>query len=120
MCREAQNREPMNCIDAVEGMAKALLGKFLEVSTEYRMDDSEYIRNVKAVIDAVILFVKNNPEVSDNPELIRDVLYHFAKIRWLARLEKTVDSDQEAGATRDLEYQEYCYDYLYAHGNYPR
>ena len=39
---------------------------------------------------------------------------------WQARLEKTLDSDQEAGATRDLEYQAYCYDYLYAHGNYPR
>ena len=110
----------MNCIDAVEGMAKSLLGKFLDVSSEYRLDDSEYIRNVKAVIDAVILFVKNNPEVSDNPDLIRDVLYDFAKMRWLARLEKTVDSDQPAGAMRDLEYQAYCYDYLYAHGNYPR
>jgi len=115
-----QNREAMNCIDAVEGMAKALLGKFLDVSTEYRLDDSEYIRNVKAVIDAVILFVKNNPEISETPELIRDVLYDFAKMRWLARLEKSVDPDQAEVATRDLEYQAYCYDYLYAHGNYPR
>lgn len=110
----------MNCIDAVEGMAKALLGKFLDVSTEYRLDDSEYIRNVKAVIDTVILFVKNNPEVSETPELIRDVLYDFAKGRWLARLEKMDASDQEEGAKRDLEYQAYCYDYLYSHGNYPR
>jgi len=110
----------MNCIDAVEGMAKALLGKFMDVSTEYRLDDSEYIRSVKVVIDAVILFVKNNPEVSETPELIREVLYDYAKTRWLARLEKAVDSDHEAGATRDLEYQAYCYDYLYAHGNYPR
>jgi hypothetical protein len=110
----------MNCIDAVEGLAKGLLAKFLDVCTEYRLDDSEYIRNVKAVIDAVILFVKNNPEVSETPELIRDVLYEYAKARWLARLEKTVDPDQESGATRDLEYQAYCYDYLFDHGNYPR
>ena len=110
----------MNCIDAVEGMAKALLGKFLDVSTEYRLDVSEYIRNVKAVIDTVILFVKNNPEVSETPELIRDILYDFAKARWLSRLEKAVDSEEEAGAVPDLEYQAYCYDYLYAHGNYPR
>ena len=92
----------MNCIDAVEGMAKALLGKFQDVSTEYRLDDSEYIRNVKAVIDTVILFVKNNPEVSETPELIREVLYDYAKMRWLARLEKTVDFDQEAGAARAI------------------
>jgi hypothetical protein len=110
----------MNCIGAVEGIAKALLGKFLDVSTTYRLDDSEYIRNVKAVIDAAVQFVADNPEVSEKTELIRDVLYDFAKTGWLARLENTVDSDLEAGATRDLEYQAYCYDYLYAHGNYPR
>jgi hypothetical protein len=110
----------MNCIDAIESMAKALLGKFLDVSTENRMDVSEYIRNVKAVIDTVIMFVQNNPEVSETPELLRDVLYEFAKAIWLARLEKTVELDEETGAMRDLEYQAYCYDYLYAHGNYPR
>jgi hypothetical protein len=116
----AQDRKPMNCIDAVESMAKTLLGKFAEESTAYRMDDSEYIRNVKVVIDAVIVFVKNNPEVSDTPALIRDVLYEYAKAQWLTRLEQSVDPDVEAGAARDLEYQAYCYDYLYAHGNYPR
>jgi glycine cleavage system H lipoate-binding protein len=110
----------MNCIDAIEGMAKALLEKFLDVSMEYRMDASEYIRNVKTVIDTVILFVKNNPEVSETPELIEDVLYDWAKANWLARLEKTVDTDEETRAARDLEYQAYCYDYLFAHGNYPR
>ncbi|MBC2712646.1 MAG: hypothetical protein HGJ94_17165 [Desulfosarcina sp.] len=109
----------MNCIDAVEGMAKVLLGKFLDVSTEHRLDASEYIRNVKVVIDAVALFVKNNPEVSETSELIRGVLYDYAKAQWLARLDKIVP-DQEAGSKRDIEYQAYCYDYVYAHGNYPR
>ena len=110
----------MNCIDAIEGMAKTLLEKFLDVSIEYRLDDSEYIRNVKAVIDAVILFVKNNPEVSEAPELIRRVLYDDAKARWLARLENVVDPEQASAGQRDIEYQAYCYDYLYTHGNYPR
>lgn len=110
----------MNCIDAVEGTAKTLLTVFLDVSTEYRMDASEYIRNVKAVIDAVLLFVQNNPEISQAPQLIRDVLYDYARSQWLARLEKSVDSEPEAAAKPDLEYQSYCYDYVYAHGNYPR
>ena len=88
----------MNCIDAIEGMAKALLEKFLDVSMEYRMDVSEYIRNVKTVIDTVILFVKNNPEVSETPELIRDVLYDYAKNLWLDRFKKSVDSDPKADA----------------------
>ena len=68
----------------------------------------------------MVSFVKNNPEVSDNPDLIRDVLYDFAKMGWLARLGKTLDGDQEADNAPDVEYQAYCYDYLYAHGNYPR
>lgn len=110
----------MNCIDAVEGMAKTTLGKLLDVSNDYRLDASEYIRNVKAVIEAADLFVKNNPEVCETPELIRGVLYDFAKGQWLTRLEKTVDSDPEAGARPDIEYQAYCYDYVFAHGNYPR
>lgn len=110
----------MNCIDAVEGNAKALLGKFLDVATEYRLDASEYIRNVKAVLDGVVLFIEENPEVSETPELIRDVLYDYAKNLWLDRFKKSVDSDPKADANPDIEYQAYCYDYVYDHGNYPR
>ena len=110
----------MNCIDAIEGTAKALLGKFLDVSSACRLDASEYISHVKTVIDGVVLFVRNNPEVCETPELIQDVLYDFAKTQWLARLEKAGDPDLETGAKPDIAYQSYCYDYLYAHGNYPR
>lgn len=110
----------MNCIDAVEGVAKATLETFLNVSAEYRMDVSEYIRNVKAVIDGVTLFVKNNPEVCESPDIIRRVLYDCAKAQWLARLEKNIDPEQMGETKPDLEYQAYSYDYVYAHGNYPR
>jgi hypothetical protein len=110
----------MNCIDAVEGTAKALLGKLLDIAIEYRLDASEYIRNVKAVLESVVLFIEDNPEVSETPELIRDVLYDYAKTLWLARLENTVDPDPKAVANPDIEYQAYCYDYVYDHGNYPR
>jgi hypothetical protein len=110
----------MNNIDAVEGLAKVLLGKFLDVSVEGRQEVSEYIGNVKTVIDAVGVFIKNNPEVSETPELVRDVLYDFAKSQWMGRLEKMVDPDPATGAQPDLDYQAYCYDYIYIHGNYPR
>jgi hypothetical protein len=110
----------MNCIDAVEGTAKTLLGTFLDVATEYRSDASEYIRNVKAVIDGVVFFIKDNPEVSGTPELMRDELYNYAKMLWLERLEKAVDPDSKTGANPDIEYQAYCYDYVFDHGNYPR
>ena len=112
----------MNRIEAAEGTAKAVLTKYFEIATEYRMDASEYIRNVKAVIDAVTEFVKSNPEISDTPDILRDILYDFAKQNWLAGVQKIVEPDQaEVQETDvDIEYQAYCYDYIYARGNYPR
>ena len=110
----------MNCIDAVEGTAKTLLDKFVDVAAEYRLDASEYIRNVKTVIDGVVRFVEDNPEVSETPDFFRDELYSHAKALWLARLTQTVDSGTESSGDDDIEYQAYCYDYLYDHGNYPR
>lgn len=110
----------MNCIEAAEGTAKAVLIKLLDLATEYRMDVSEYVRNVKAVIDAVAVFVKNNPEISDTPDILRDILYDFARGQWLARVQKTVEPGQTGTEITDIEYQAYCYDYIYAHGNYPR
>ena len=108
----------MNCIDAVEGTAKAMLGSFMDAATEYRLDASDYIRNVKTVIDGAVLFVKDNPEVSAAPELIRTVLYEYAKTLWLDHLEEADVIAEEEDPT-DLEYQSYCYDYVYDHGNYP-
>ena len=110
----------MNCIDAVEGTAKVLLQKFLDACVENRQDVSEYIREVKVVIDAVAQFLKNNPEVNVAADAIRGVLYDYAKAQWLARLGKSVDSTSEAAMDNDLEYQAYTYDYLFSHGDYPR
>jgi hypothetical protein len=110
----------MNCIDAVEGTSKVVLARLLDQSTEFCMDASEYIRITKVVIDAVATYVGDNPEISDMPDLIRTELYDYAKAQWLARLEKNADPEQDPATGIDLEYQSYCYDYVYAHGNYPR
>ena len=110
----------MNLIDAVEGTGKAMLAKFMDVAAECRQDASDYILNVKTVIDATVLFVKSNPEVSETPELIRGVLYEYAKELWLTRLAETAVAEVDEEAHPDLEFQAYCYDYVYDHGNYPR
>jgi len=110
----------MNCIDAVEGTAKATLDRFLDFATGRRLDASEYIQNVKTVIGGVIRFVENNPEVSEQPELIRGVLYDHAKQLWLGYLEASVDPESDSAAAADREYQAYCYDYVFNHGNFPR
>ena len=110
----------MNCIDAIEGTTKAVLTRFLDLSADYRMEASEYIRYVKAVVDAAILFVKSNPEIAQHADILMDILYDFARTQWLTRLDKTVESDQAEADKANIEYQAYCYDHLCAHGNYPR
>jgi hypothetical protein len=109
----------MDSIDAVEGTAKALLNKFLDVATENRQDVSEYIQDVKAVIDTVVQFIKNNPAIGEVPESITDDLYNHAKSQWLKRMEQIVDPEKVSAGGQDLEYQAYCYDYIYEHGDYP-
>jgi hypothetical protein len=110
----------MNCFEAAEGTAKAVLIKLLDLAMEYRMDASEYIRNVKAIIDAVTAFAKHNPEVSDTPDTLRKTLQDFARGQWLSRIQKAVDLGEIQSEKADIEYQAYCYDYIYTHGNYPR
>lgn len=110
----------MNRIEAAEGTAKAVLIKLLDLATEYRMDASEYIRNVKAVIDAVAGFVKDNPEISETPDILKEILYGFAKEKWMERIQKATEPGQNESDKADIEYQSYCYDYIFAHGNYPR
>ncbi len=110
----------MNCIDAVEGLAKVVLVRLLDMSTEFNQDASEYIRSTKAVIDAVASYVGDNPEISDVPDLIRDELYDYARAQWLAHLRENTDLETPATENPDQDYQAYCYDYVYVHGNYPR
>lgn len=110
----------MNCIDAIEGTAKSMLAGFMGLSVEYRMDVTDYIRNVKTVIESAVLFLEKSPEVGDSPDILQEVLYAYAKSLWIADLEKRVAADQSADARPDMEYHSYCYDYIYSRGEYPR
>jgi hypothetical protein len=114
----------MNCIDAIEGTAKSTLATIHEAQMEYRLDDTEYIRNVKTVIAGVMKFVQENPEVTPQPEMIRQVLYDFSKELWRSSLNgapNKTTSDDTMGATLEAdEYHDYYFDYIYTHGVYPQ
>lgn len=109
----------MKCIDSIEGTVKCILNKMHSMSLENRLDDSEYIRNVKAIIDATEQYVDNNPEVVQDPQLLKKVLYVHSRDLWLSNqsVKKQVSStiDEEA-----MDYQTYYYDYVYNHNVYPR
>ena len=73
----------MKCIDVIEGTVKSILTQVLSVSIEDRLDDTEYVRMAKAIIDATDHFVSNNPELVDDPQLLKRVLYDFSRNLWL-------------------------------------
>lgn len=111
----------MKCIDSIEGTVKCILKKMHVMSLENQLDDSEYIRNVKAIIDATEQYVHNNPEVVLDSHLLKKVLYVHSRDLWLGNQSEekqtppAKDEDDEA-----LEYKTYYYDYVYNHNVYPR
>lgn len=114
----------MKCLDAIEGNVKSILTGIFKIYVEDRLDDTEYIRNVKAVIEATQDFVEKNPEITDSPQIIGKVLYSFSKELWLENLKETTEkklaSDREDIVSEDSGYHEYYFDYIYDHGTYPR
>jgi hypothetical protein len=72
----------MKCIDAIEGTVKCILNRIHEVSLEDRRDDSEYVRSVKAVIDATDIFIEGNKEIIPDRDLLKNVLYRYSKDLW--------------------------------------
>jgi hypothetical protein len=112
----------MKCIDVLEGTAKYILDRLYQLFIHDNLDDSEYVRNVKAVIEAIDAFMQSNPELIADPTLLKDVLYIYSRNLWLfgkqpadaaAKPAESLNEEQE-------EYQTYYYDYLYNRGLYPR
>jgi hypothetical protein len=113
----------MKCIDAIEGTVKHVLNRMHAVSLEDKLDDTEYVRNVKAIIDATDQFIRNNPELMENPKLLSDELYRYSRDLWLLNAQSAAPDSTEPKQEPDAdtqEYQTYYYDYLYNRGNYPR
>ena len=114
----------MKCIDAIEGTVKCILHQWHALCVEQQLEDSEYVRNAKSVIDGTDRFLTENPEVVENPQLLTDVLYAYSRELWLSCQQIPGDDDRpkKKGALDDerLEYRTYFYDYLYHRGIYPR
>lgn len=106
----------MKCIDAIEGNVKMILNQLHKSYIDQQLDDSEYIRNVKSVLDATDQYARKNPEIIASPEMLKQVLYVYSRNLWLmgqvmeARTLSDPDSD---------DYETYYYDFLYDRGVYP-
>ena len=113
----------MKCIDSIEGTAKCILDQWHALSKEQQLDDSEYVRNAKAVIDATARYLNDNPELVEDPGLLSHVLYVYSRNLWLMDHQEDVPEPaaRNDSSPSDVEaYQTYYYDFLYHHGVYPR
>ena len=105
----------MNCIDAIEGSLRCIIDRFHHMFVEERLDDTEYIRNVKTLIQGTYAFIEENQEIITEQKIVQHVLYEYAKKIWLNHL---LQSKKKRSA-EDVDYYEYYYDYIYEHGSYP-
>ena len=112
----------MKCIDAIEGTVKCILSEIHKDYIHTSADDSEYIYNVKTVITATDLYVRSQPELIDNPDILKEVLYVYSRNLWLLGQQPSMaPSEIKTGPTNseNEEYQTYYYDYIYDRGVYP-
>ncbi len=114
------------CTEAIEGTARSVLKSLYDVFLSDRQDDTEYIRNVKAVMDALQRYAQENDTVLPDPDPVKLKLYRFAKALWLENLKRDAGDGPEADiepVADDMEYEDYYdyyFDYIYNHGVYPR
>jgi hypothetical protein len=114
----------MKCIDAIEGTAKYIISQFHQIFIEERLDDTEYIRNIKAIINGIDVFTQDNKEIISEAQMLKQVLYSFSKELWLKNLEKSCTKSSTSLDINDSSenngYYDYYFDYIYNHGVYPR
>lgn len=109
----------MNCIDAIEGVAKSIILELHQQSVNERRDDSEYVGRIKTIIEGTNVFVENNREVATSTRLLRDVLYAYSKDLWMDQRIKDFDIKDPA-TDAENDYYDYYYSQLYHNGVYPK
>lgn len=108
----------MKCIDAIEGNVKMILNQLHESYIDQQLDDSEYIRNVKSVLEATDQYARKNPEIIASPEMLKQVLYVYSRNLWLMGQHPVASPETVSDPDHD-DYQTYYYDFLYDRGVYP-
>lgn len=106
----------MNHIDAIEGTVRSILEDLHRSFMQGSQDDSEYIRNVRAVIEGTQRFVSVHPELMTPPEVLGEVLYETARRLWIDSRCEALPLAPEPEAS---DYHDYFFDYVYRHGTYP-
>ncbi|MDD2604269.1 MAG: hypothetical protein PHF66_05620 [Desulfobacteraceae bacterium] len=114
----------MNFTDAIEGTGRSILERLYRGYLDTRQDDSEFIGNVKTVIEGIAAFIQAHAELMIQRDVMVKVLYNHARQLWLEGDETKPSKEEKDGeASNDSEtaaYRRYYFDYIYQHGVYPR
>ncbi len=114
----------MECIDAIEKNLKRILESLYRLFVENGTDDSEYIQNVKAVLEGTAMFLNENRDSFKNVDALKKNLYDFAKSLWIEHIQSVLSkedtTDKKDTALEDKGYHSYYYDYIFNHDTYPR
>jgi hypothetical protein len=115
----------MNCIDAIEGSFKCLINRFHQAYLDESMDDTIYVRNIRAVIEGLDDFIQHNKELQlIDPKILRSVIYSYARNKWLKSVRNLISKEHQPNgktiAAESDEYYLYYFDYIFHHGMYPR
>lgn len=115
--RQGYRQQSMNCIDAIEGTAKKVISDFHAMHQAGEMDDTEFARNTRVLIDGTGEFVVENCEITPNPELLKTVLFEYARELWKTAL--GAKAEHRNTSSDDQGYDDYYFNYIFRHGTYP-
>ncbi|MEE4608136.1 MAG: hypothetical protein V2L15_04550 [Desulfobacteraceae bacterium] len=115
----------MNFIDAIEGTGRSILESLHRGYLDGSRDDSEFIGNVKMVIEGIDAFISAHAELMIPADVVVKVLYNHARQLWLEggeaeEAEKKDGGQDSAEENETAAYRRYYFDYVYQHGVYPR
>jgi hypothetical protein len=122
----------MKCTEAVEKTVKEILNRMHGVYTAERYDDSEHIRNIKAVIEGADAFLRAQEAFTASADQLQKEFFQYGRSLWLeyALEKKETDSLPETEESKndkekedrgeDENYLEYYFDHIYHKGDYPR
>ncbi len=122
----------MRCTEAVEKTVKEILNRMHGVYMTERYDDSEHIRNIKAVIEGADAFLRAEEAFTASADQLQKEFFQYGRSLWLEyalekketdSLPETEESKSDKGKDdrgEDENYLEYYFDHIYYKGDYPR
>ena len=114
----------MNNTVIIEQLMQSILKNLHQIHNEGHADDSEYVRHVRAALDALDALPEEMTNFINNTSSLKNNLYDYAKALWKTclkdRFKQDTSPEAEDNLSEDTEYQDYYYDYLYKHGVYPQ